>query len=72
MLCCSHANYFTWTLRDHPFGHSATGQGPGPEGVYLPRPALDFEQERFHNMSPGDYEEAFIKAWDNETRKVLA
>ena len=32
----------------------------------------DFVQERFHNMSLGDYDDAFIKSGDSETRKGLA
>ena len=28
--------------------------------------------ERFHNTSPGDYEDTFIKAGDSETRTGLA
>lgn len=32
---------------------------------------LDFMQEKFYNMSPGDYEKTFIKVGDNETRKGL-
>ena len=42
---------------------------PGPEWV-CPGPAgsvwvFDFVKEKFHNMSPGDYENMFIKAGDN-------
>ena len=53
-----------------------TDRGPGPEQVCL-GPAssmwvLDFMWERFHNTSPGDYEDTFIKAGDNETRKGSA
>ena len=30
---------------------------------------LDFVQERFHSMSPGDFESTFIKAGDHETKE---
>ena len=33
---------------------------------------LDFLQVEFHNTSPGDYEDVFIKAGDSETRTGLA
>ena len=33
---------------------------------------LDFVWEIFHNPSPGDYEDPFIKAGDSGTRKGLA
>ena len=32
---------------------------------------LDFVQERFHDMSPGDFESTFIKAGGSETKKRL-
>ena len=32
---------------------------------------LDFVEERFHNMSPGDFDSIFIKAGDSETREDL-
>ena len=49
--------------------------GTSPEQVCL-RPAcsvwvLDFMQQRFHNMSPIDFESAFIKAGDSETKEGL-
>lgn len=50
-------------------------RGPGPEQVCVGPDGsvwvLDFMQERFHNMSSGDFEDAFIKAEDHETRKGL-
>ena len=50
--------------------------GAGQEQVCL-RPArsvwsLDFVQERFPTTSPGDFERAFIKAGDSETKDVLS
>ena len=49
---------------------------PGPERV-CPGPAgrvwvLDVMKEKFHSMSPGDYEGMFTEAGDSETRKALA
>ena len=48
---------------------------PGPEPVCLGPSGrvwvLDFLQERFHHMSPGDYDDTFIKAGGSETRKGL-
>ena len=32
---------------------------------------LDLMQERFHNMSPSDFESTFIEAGDNETKEGL-
>ena len=32
---------------------------------------LDFMEQRFHNMSPGDFESVFIKAGDSETKGGL-
>ena len=32
---------------------------------------LNFVYERFHSTSPGDYEDPFIEAADNETKKGL-
>ena len=32
---------------------------------------LDFTQERFHAMSPGGFQNMFIKAGDSETKKGL-
>ena len=52
-----------------------TRQRPGPEWVCLGPVGsmwvLDFAWEGFHNMSPGDYEDLFIKVADSETRKGL-
>lgn len=50
-----------------PSGTRACDQkGWGPEGVCLGLAcslwALNFMQERFHKMSPGDFENTFIKA----------
>ena len=46
-------------------------------GVGLPRVmcsvwGFDLVQERFHNMSPGDYEGVFIKVGESKARKGLA
>ena len=48
---------------------------PGPERVCL-GPAggmgvLDFAQERFRNMIPGDFESKFLTAGDSETKEGL-
>lgn len=32
---------------------------------------LDFVQERIQDMSQGDFESMFIKAWDSKTKKVF-
>ena len=33
--------------------------------------ALDFRQERFHHMGPGDFESTFIKAGASETKEMF-
>ena len=50
-------------------------QGPGAEPVCLRLAScvrvLYIMQERFHSISPGDFESMFIKAGDREVRKGL-
>ena len=52
------------------------GRGPGAEQVCLGPArivwALDFVQERIHNISPDEYGGTFIKAGGSKTRKGLA
>ena len=55
--------------------HVVTRQESGSKQVSL-GPAgsvwvLDFVWERFHNMSLGDFESAFIKAGESETKEWL-